>query len=71
MQFTDINVQLLQTDPNLLKYYYIYRSQSTMPPGLNIGSGAIVGEGAAVTKNISAEITVLGNPSHGLKNRNQ
>jgi acetyltransferase-like isoleucine patch superfamily enzyme len=42
-------------------------ANSTILPGVVIGEGAIVGSGAVVTKDVPANVTVVGNPARILK----
>lgn len=38
-------------------------ANATILPGIEIGSGAMVGAGAVVTKNVPPNVTVVGNPA--------
>lgn len=44
-------------------------SNTTILGGVVIGEGAVVGAGSVVTKNVSAGITVVGNPAKKIKKR--
>jgi len=39
-------------------------------PGITIGENAVVGAGAVVTKNVAANMTVVGNPARNITNEN-
>ena len=46
-------------------------SDSTILPGVTIGSGAIIGAGSVVTKDIPKNTIYAGNPARFIKNVNQ
>lgn len=38
-------------------------ANATILPGIEIGSGAMIGAGSVVTKNVAPNLTVVGNPA--------
>jgi len=46
-------------------------SNATILPGITIGANALIGAGAVVTKDISDNQTVVGNPAEPIKRRKQ
>lgn len=43
-------------------------ANSTILPGIEIGTGAIIGAGSVVTKNVPAKCIIAGNPAKWLRN---
>jgi len=54
-----------------IKEFAIIGANSTLLPGLFIGSKAIVGAGSVVTKDVSGNTVVAGNPAVMIKNTNE
>jgi acetyltransferase-like isoleucine patch superfamily enzyme len=44
-------------------------ANATILPGITIGEGAVVGSGAVVTKDVSPNVTVVGNPARVLERK--
>lgn len=44
-------------------------ANATILPGITIGQGAMIGAGAVVTKDVPANITVIGNPARKLEKK--
>lgn len=44
-------------------------ANATILPGITIGEGAMIGAGSVVTKDVPANITVIGNPAKAVKEK--
>jgi acetyltransferase-like isoleucine patch superfamily enzyme len=40
-------------------------------PGIELGDNCVVGAGSVVTKNVTSEVVVCGNPARILKNKSE
>ena len=53
--------------PTLVKRSAAIGSNATILPGITIGEGALIGAGSVVTKDVSANTVVAGNPARVIK----
>jgi len=54
-----------------VKKHSVIGANSTLLPGVIIGSRAVIGAGSVVTKNVNENSVVIGNPAHFLKTTDQ
>ena len=60
-----------ELDPVVLEDGVVVGANSTILPGIKIGSGAIIGAGSVVTRDVASGMVVAGNPARVINHRRE